>query len=127
MTLGEILRDLLTDRDITQKQLAESLNIGASTLGNYIQNNREPDFETLKALADFFNVSTDYLLDHRRPPASDYREDELLRVFRSLKKDQKDLMIKHGKVLVNHYSKKEKLPDIKVADERPGYKGNGEK
>jgi len=63
MKFGDILRDLLEQHDITQKQLAKDLNIAPSTLGNYIQNLREPDFELLKKVAAYFQVSTDYLLD----------------------------------------------------------------
>ena len=127
MTLGEILRNLLTEMDITQKQLAENLNVGASTLGNYIQNNREPDYDTLRALADFFEVTTDYLLNHRTHPASSHNEDELLRVYRALKKDQQELLLKQGRLLIAHYSKQGKLQDMKTAEYRNGYKGNDTK
>ena len=63
MKFGEILRELLEDNDITQKQLATDLNIAATTIGNYIRGMREPDFEILKLFAAYFNVTTDYLLD----------------------------------------------------------------
>ena len=124
MTLGEILRDLLSDMDITQKQLAACVNLGASRLGNYVQGNREPDYETLKALADFFNVTTDYLLDHRISHAVSRKEDDMLRIFRALNKDQQELLIKHGKLLISHYGGKKKQPDMKPADDPPGYKKN---
>ena len=106
MTLGEILRNLLADNDITQKELAQNLNIGASTLSNYIQNIREPDYNTLKNLADYFNVTTDYLLDHRVNQAVSPLENELLFVFRTLKKDQQELLIKQGKLYISHYKQK---------------------
>ena len=48
MNFGDILRELLEDRDLSQKQLADALNISASAIGNYVRNNREPDFGTLK-------------------------------------------------------------------------------
>lgn len=83
MHFGDIVRNLLEENDITQRQLAERLNIAVSTLGNYIRNVREPDFETLKKFAAFFQVSTDYLLDYH--PISDAAsgEEELLRVYRA--------------------------------------------
>lgn len=37
MSLGENLRNLIDERDMTQKELAKILNIAASTLGGYIQ------------------------------------------------------------------------------------------
>ena len=117
----------MTEMDITQKQLAESLNIGVSTLGNYIQNNREPDYKILKALADFFDVSTDYLLDHRTHRSESHNEDDLLRVYRALNKDQQELLLKQGRLLVAHYGKPGKLQEIKAAEKSDGYKGDGAK
>ena len=51
LRFGDILRDLLEERNLSQKQMAEDLNISASAVGNYVRNNREPDFETLKKIA----------------------------------------------------------------------------
>ena len=109
MSLGEVLRNLLDERDVTQKQLADSLNIGASTIGNYIQNIREPDYEVLRNLADFFDVSIDYLLEHRSKKCvseSGY-EDELLRLFRVLTNEQQEFFIEQGKLLITHGRKRE--------------------
>lgn len=106
MSFGDILRNLLSDRGITQKQLAKNLNIAASTLGNYIQDSREPDFETLKQLADYFDVSVDYLIGHRSKKADTHMEDELLCIFRSLPIDQQELYIEQGKAMVKLNSKR---------------------
>jgi len=116
MSLGEVLRNLLDERDVTQKQLADSLNIGASTIGNYIQNIREPDYEVLRNLADFFDVSIDYLLEYRSKKSiseSSY-EDELLRIFRVLNSDQQEFFIEQGKLLIFYNRKKEKSSEIKT-------------
>ena len=106
MSLGEVLRNLLDERDITQKQLADSLNIGTSTLGNYIQNIREPDYEVIKALARFFDVSIDYLLEHRTNQTISVHEGELLRIFRTLSVDQQELFLEQGKLLIVYNNKK---------------------
>ena len=118
MTFGEILGDLLSDRDMTQKQLAEELNLGASTLSNYVQNTREPDYTTIKLLADYFDVSTDYLLNHRTSKAKtrNHKEDVLFRIFRELPPDQQVLFIKQGKVILEHCRKRDGNPEVKVAD-----------
>jgi transcriptional regulator with XRE-family HTH domain len=47
---------------LSQYELARRLNMGRSALGNYEQGDREPDFETVRKIADFFSVSVDYLL-----------------------------------------------------------------
>ena len=64
MEFGDILRELLAERGITQKQLGQDLSLAPSTLGNYVNNLREPDYTTLKRIAQYFHVSTDYLLDY---------------------------------------------------------------
>lgn len=61
MAFGDRLKQLRKRKNLTQQQLANCFNISASTIGMYEQNRREPDFETLEAIADFFNVDMDYL------------------------------------------------------------------
>ena len=48
MNFGDVLRSLLEERNITQKKLAIDLNIAPSTIGGYVQNSSEPDFETFR-------------------------------------------------------------------------------
>ena len=118
VSLGEILRNLLDESDITQKQLADNLNIGASTLGNYIQDIREPDYNVLKDLADYFGVTTDYLLEHRTKNSSSAHEDELLRIFRTLSLDHQELLIEQGKLLIVHGCKKRKSSESKTSENK---------
>lgn len=62
MSFGEKLRKLREDNSITQKQLADYLNVGRSTIAGYETKSKQPDFEKLIKLSLFFNVSIDYLL-----------------------------------------------------------------
>lgn len=57
-----VLKSLRTAKGLTQDELAKSLKISRSTIGMYESGSREPDYETLESIADFFNVDTDYLL-----------------------------------------------------------------
>ena len=100
MNFGDILRNLLNDRGITQKQLAAELNIAPTTMGNYFRNNREPDFATLKLLADYFSVSTDYLLNHRTIGTETHKEDELLQIYRAMTPPQQELLTEQGKLII---------------------------
>ncbi|EOO12773.1 helix-turn-helix domain-containing protein [Bacillus cereus] len=61
-TFGNIIRDLRKQKGITQKELAQSLQLSESTIGMYERNERQPDYNTLIRIADYFNVSTDFLL-----------------------------------------------------------------
>lgn len=60
--LGERLRKLRLERKLTQREVAEQLGIGVSTLGMYEGGWREPDLDTLMKLARFYGVTTDYLV-----------------------------------------------------------------
>lgn len=62
MLLGKRIRILRENRNLTQKQLAEKLHIPNQNISNYERGFRQPDYETLQKIADFFDVSTDYLL-----------------------------------------------------------------
>lgn len=57
-----IFKSLRQSIGYTQQELAEKLGISRSTIGMYETGAREPDFETLELIADFFNVDTDYLI-----------------------------------------------------------------
>jgi len=100
MNFGDNLRSLIEERDMTQKELAVQLNIAPSTLGSYVQNTREPDFATLKLLAKYFGVSTDYLLDHHTGHTANHQEGEIIRIFRSLNAEQRGICIEHGKIFI---------------------------
>lgn len=54
--LGARLKYLRKLDNITQLELANSLGIAKSTISMYENGQREPDFETLEAISDFFNV-----------------------------------------------------------------------
>ena len=56
------LRQLRTERKLSQEELGKELHLGTSAISMYERGEREPDFEKLGMIADFFNVSIDYLL-----------------------------------------------------------------
>ena len=60
---SEKLKTLRKQRGITQEQLASSLGIGTSTIGMYESNIRKPSYKILKQIANYFNVSVDYLVN----------------------------------------------------------------
>lgn len=97
MCFNEILKELLSERGLTQKQLARELRIPVSTLGGYVQGTSEPDFEMLKALAGYFEVTTDYLLGMNAPHTASFQEDTLLHIFRTLTSEQQEIYIEQGR------------------------------
>jgi transcriptional regulator with XRE-family HTH domain len=55
------LRDLRVASGLTQKELAEKLNLTHSTISKYERGELEPSNEIIITLSNFFNVTTDYL------------------------------------------------------------------
>lgn len=100
MDFGNRLRALLSDRNISQKNFAAEIGIAASTAGNYVNGVREPDYETLKRIAQYFQVSTDYLLGRKYDMATDDEQNELLLIFNSLTHNQRQLLMEQGKLLL---------------------------
>lgn len=56
------LKELRKERNISQLKLALDLNMNQNAISRYENLEREADYETLIKLADYFNVSLDYLL-----------------------------------------------------------------
>lgn len=64
------IKELRNEHNITMKKLGEIVGVSESAISQYENGKRQPDIETLKVFADFFNVSIDYLLgksDLRNP------------------------------------------------------------
>lgn len=61
--LGKKIKNLRTKSGLTQAQLADKLNISASTVGMYEQGRREPDSATLAQICRTLDASSDYVLD----------------------------------------------------------------
>ncbi|MBQ7875579.1 MAG: helix-turn-helix domain-containing protein [Oscillospiraceae bacterium] len=57
-----VFKNLRRDHDMTQKELGQKLGLATSTIGMYERGEREPDFETLEKIANFFCVSMNALL-----------------------------------------------------------------
>ena len=60
---GNVLKNLRVSKGLSQEELSNKFGVSTSTIGMYETNKREPNFELLKEFANFFNVSTDYLLE----------------------------------------------------------------
>lgn len=62
------LKELRTNRKISQVKLAMDLNLSQNSISRYETGEREADYDTLVAIADYFNVSVDYLLGRTDDP-----------------------------------------------------------
>jgi transcriptional regulator with XRE-family HTH domain len=58
------LKELRKENKLTQVEIAKELNIAQTTYANYELEKNQPPMETLKQLADYYNVTLDYLCEH---------------------------------------------------------------
>ncbi len=59
---ANVFKNLRIQAGLTQQEMADRLKISRSSIGMYENGEREPSFELLEAIADFFNVDMNYLL-----------------------------------------------------------------
>lgn len=62
MNFAQILTNLREEKGVYQKELASHLNVSIATISNYENGVHHPDLDTLCQIADYFGVTTDYLL-----------------------------------------------------------------
>ena len=97
---ASILKELRKSQKYTQDQIADALSVPVRTYGSWERGERQPDIETLIKIADFYQVTADYLLGrtpmsvtvtHGDPPPPE--DDQLEMVFQpdDLPKDPDDL------------------------------------
>lgn len=61
---NKIFKELRLKNGYTQDGLAEALELSRSSVSMYENGHREPDFDILEKIADFFRVDIDYLIGH---------------------------------------------------------------
>ncbi len=61
--IGERIKELRKENEITQEELAKNIDVSTSMVGMYETNARKPSYEVLIKIAKYFGVSTDYLLN----------------------------------------------------------------
>ena len=69
MNFSTRLKELRTNRNLTQKQVYSAIGMSALGYQRYEYGEREPAYQKLLALADFFEVSLDYLTGRTNTPA----------------------------------------------------------
>ncbi len=115
---GNRLRKLRESEGLTQKQVAADIQCSCKVLSNYELGKREPDFDTLVKLSDYFNVTTDYLLGRTKEPHQ-YNDmtlnettKEILSLMKSLPHDYHTDILRYTKmnILEFEYTRKKNHP-----------------
>ena len=63
--IAQHIEDLIKNEKLTQMQLAKAIGVGQSSVSDWLNSKSEPSVENLWKLADFFDVSVDYLIGRK--------------------------------------------------------------
>jgi len=104
MEFKDRLKFLRLNKKMTQEELGKKFNVIKQTISSWENGNSRPDIDLASDLADFFNVTIDYLLGRvplpsptqLEPAPSQFSDDELALIekYRKMKDDEKDTMHK---------------------------------
>lgn len=125
-SIGERIKYQRTLHDKTQRDICDVIHIEQVTLSQYETNKRTPKLEILIALADFFNVSVDYLLGRsdipEHSPAEpspsaplDPDKQKILNAFSMLNEDNRGILIGEAKKLLKQQRLEEKRTAVPAA------------
>ena len=94
----ERLKELRKTRKINQQALSKHLNYGYTAVANYESGRNQPSLDTVKKIAQYFDVTVDYLIGASDYPRSEKditdKEAELLKIFRRINDEERDALLK---------------------------------
>lgn len=114
MEIIERIYQLFDEQNKRANALCEKLNIRTSTMSTWKSRVSDPPARYMKTIADFFNVSLDYLMTGKEAPVrkdTTPEEDELLELFRSLPEPKKYEFIGELKGFLKAYTESQKYLD----------------
>lgn len=114
MEIIERIYQLLNEKDKRAYELCEKLSIRTSTMSTWKARTSDPPAKYMKPIADFLDVSLDYLLTGQEAPVrknTTPEEDDLLDLFRSLPDPKKYEFIGELKGFLKAYTESKKYLD----------------
>ena len=110
MNFSQRLQGIMKNNGITKFKLSKQLNVSPSTVANWLNGESSPNIERIRQIADFFHVSTDYLLigsetsNSMQPAANEpleQLEELLLDAFRRVSVSDKIAILQHAESLAH--------------------------
>lgn len=100
MDFGSTLKNLREANNVTQEQLADYLKVSRPTVAGYETKSRQPDYERLEKISEYFNVTIDYLVrgwkDGQNVPAKEGTVDQEVTIaYRKLSLESKQDVLKY--------------------------------
>lgn len=99
------LKELRNKKGLSMTDVARALGVSRQAYSYYENNLRSPDPAMVKALAEFFDVSTDYILGRSEPENKRLLNDpdvmEIAALYEKLPNDKKELVLAMARAMVN--------------------------
>ena len=96
------LKKIRNEKNITQIRLSIAAEVSQETISAYESGKAFPSVETLIKIADFLDVSIDYLLNRTDNPlingSTKNKDEELINIINSLNKEQKEDVLTYAKI-----------------------------
>lgn len=96
VNISERIHNIIDDRDMKQRALADKLDIPYSTLSGYMTGSNRFPLDIIVKIARVLNVTTDYLLglvdEPERPLKLSQSEQKMVAAYRTLSRDQRELI-----------------------------------
>lgn len=105
--IGQRMKQVRKMRGYTQEDVANKLSVSVSAVKKWEQDKTDPNTDLFVQLADYLDVSLDYLLKRTDSLAIPTIENELLSHFRKLEDDGKDKVISYAKYVLEETIKED--------------------
>lgn len=107
MTLGEKIKKLRTETNLSQDAMGEKLNVSRQAITKWESDQGLPDIENLKAIASLFNISIDELLDYKKSIIGEVIFDEKYSLTGIIKNEK--CRNKEETIILNKFPKASKI------------------
>ena len=111
------IKELMQEKGIQQQQMAGLLNVSRASIYKYQQGKAEPNIETLIKIADYFDVSLDYLCGRQNKNL--IFADSLTETQKKLVAIIKRLTPEQANFALGYFSEMLKIPYSEVAPSKP--------
>ena len=76
MDIGEKLFELRKEKNLSQEEVADRLNVTRQTVSKWETNQSTPDFDKIVPLCELFGIGTEELLTGKKPEESQEKQEE---------------------------------------------------
>ncbi|EJP83802.1 MULTISPECIES: helix-turn-helix domain-containing protein [Bacillus] len=112
--IGEIIKKLRKERNITQEQLGNAIGVSKMAISYFEKGKKAPGRETLEKIADYFNITTDFLLGRSDDPElTEYESkvvteegNNIIKLIETLPKEERQKAWEQLEMYVNYIKSK---------------------